>query len=133
MGTNRAIRRYLILWGGDVITLVIFTLVGFATHESLDAGPLRMLTTFIPLLIAWILVAVPAGVLRLETARDFRQIWRPAWAMLLAAPWAVILRGLLLNRPIAPIFALVLAGSGVLAILIWRALFCLIFTRLSSE
>lgn len=130
MRTRQISGPYLILWIGDFITLVIFTLVGFATHDSLDAGLTRMLATFVPLLAAWILVAAPVGVLRLEMARDFRQLWRPAWAMLLAAPWAVILRGFLLIRPIAPIFALVLSGSSVLAILIWRGLYCLISNRL---
>lgn len=118
------------LWIGDLITLVIFTLVGFATHSQLDAGIQRMLSTLIPMLVAWLVAALPIGALRLETARDFRQLWRPGWAMFMAGPLAAILRGLIINRPVAPIFALVLAGSGVIAIFIWRGVFAFLAARL---
>lgn len=119
-----------LLWIGDLLTLVIFTLVGFWTHDNLGAGLQRMLATFGPMLVAWLVAAVPAGALDVTTARDLRQLWRPGWAMLLAGPLAVILRGLILNRPVAPVFALVLAGSGVIAIFIWRGLFALLAARL---
>ena len=119
-----------LLWIGDLITLVIFTLVGFATHDRLDAGVQRMLSTFFPMLVAWLVAAIPVGALRLESARDFHQLWRPGWAMFMAGPLAVILRGLIINRPVAPIFALVLAGSGVIAIFIWRGVFAFLAARL---
>lgn len=119
-----------LLWTGDLITLVVFTLVGFATHDRLTAGLPQMLATFIPMLAAWLVAALPVGALRLETARDFRQLWRPGWAMLLAGPLAVVLRGLLLSRPVAPVFALVLAGSGIIAIFIWRGAFALLAARM---
>lgn len=119
-----------ILWIGDLITLVVFTLVGFWTHDNLDADPQRMLATFVPMLVAWLVAAAPAGALDLKSARDFRQFWRPGWAMFLAGPLAVTLRGLILNRPVAPLFALILAGSGVIAIFIWRGLFALLAARL---
>lgn len=119
-----------LLWIGDIVTLIILTLIGFATHGELNAGLPRMLAIFIPLLITWLVAATPIGALRLETARDFRQLWRPGWAMLLATPLAVILRGLIISRPVAPIFGLVLAGSGIIAIFIWRGIFAFLAARL---
>jgi hypothetical protein len=119
-----------LLWIGDIVTLIILTLVGFATHGELNVGLPRMLAIFIPLLITWLVAATPIGALRLETARDFRQLWRPGWAMLLATPLAVILRGLIISRPVAPIFGLVLAGSGIIAIFIWRGIFAFLAARL---
>ncbi len=48
--------RILIL--GDILALLIVTLIGFATHgeTSISFVP-RLLTTFIPLLIGWFLLA----------------------------------------------------------------------------
>jgi hypothetical protein len=43
--------------------------------------------------------------------------------MLFAAPFAAILRGLILNAPIIPIFAIVLAATSALGMLIWRGLY----------
>lgn len=120
-----------LLWIGDIITLIILTLVGFATHGELNnAGLPHMLAIIIPLLITWLVAAIPVGALRLETARDFRQLWRPGWAMLLATPLAVIVRGLIISRPVAPIFGLVLAGTGIIAIFIWRGIFVFLAARL---
>ncbi len=116
------------LWFGDVLTLAILTLVGFGSHNELGAGPARMLATFVPLLCAWALVAGPAGLLDPGQAGSARQLWRPAWAMLLAGPLAAVGRGLWLNSPVAPVFALVLGGTGMLAMLAWRAL----YTRLAA-
>jgi hypothetical protein len=48
--------------------------------------------------------------------------------MLFAASFAALLRGLWLNAPIIPIFAVVLASTSALGMLIWRALY-LLFTR----
>ena len=58
-----------------------------------------------------------------------RQLWRPFWAMVLAAPLASWLRGVWLNAPIMPIFVLVLGGFSALGILAWRAVYALIFSR----
>jgi hypothetical protein len=45
--------------------------------------------------------------------------------MIFAAPFAAILRGFLLNAPIIPIFAAVLAGASALGMVLWRALYFL--------
>ena len=120
---QKSLKLHWVLWAGDGLAVVVLTLVGFASHGELDSAGLRMLTTFLPTLGAWLFVALPAGLMRLETAADFRQLWRVGWAAALAGPLAVLLRGLWLNRPIVLIFALVLTGTSILALLLWRAAF----------
>jgi len=111
---------------GDTLTLFVVTLVGFAMHGELATAGFRLLTTFLPLLFSWWLVAPFLKVFQLETALDFRQLWKPGWAMIVATPLAALLRGFWLNRPVLPLFAFVLAGSSALAILVWRMIFLLI-------
>jgi hypothetical protein len=45
---------------GDVLIAAILTLVGFASHNELGTAG-GLLTTFLPLLVAWLLVAPFAG------------------------------------------------------------------------
>ena len=43
---------------GDMIALAIITVIGFASHGETDVSFLpRMLTTFIPLVVSWLLIA----------------------------------------------------------------------------
>jgi hypothetical protein len=121
-------RYYLII--GDTLTLAIVTVIGFASHGTAGTAGSRMLTTFIPLLVAWLLVAPHLKVYDPEIALDVRQLWRPFWAMVLAGPMAAWLRGVLLNSPILPFFVVILGGVSALAILAWRGLYWLLMTRM---
>ncbi|HEY5669429.1 MAG TPA: DUF3054 domain-containing protein [Anaerolineales bacterium] len=123
--------RLLGVLAGDVITLALVTLAGFARHDELDNANFRMLTTFIPLVLAWLLVAPHLAVFDLQRLSDPRQLWRPFWAMVLGAPFAGWLRGVMLNSPVLPIFVFVLGGVSALALLAWRSAYWLIFARRS--
>jgi hypothetical protein len=114
---------------GDLITLALITGFGFATHGTLGSAGFRILTTFTPLLIAWVAVAPFLGAYDPERALDARQLWRPFWAMVIAAPLAAWLRGVWLNAPILWIFVLVLGGFSSLGILAWRAVYALVMAR----
>jgi hypothetical protein len=107
---------------GDVLAMALVTAVGFATHGTLATAGARLLTTFIPLVVAWFLVAPHLGVYNRSMTLEARQLWRPFWAMILAAPLAAWLRGLLLgNAAILPIFVAVLGLFSALGMLAWRA------------
>ena len=125
---NQADRVVLIL--GDIITLALVTIIGFASHGTADTAGARMLTTYVPLVVAWFLVAPFLQVYNIEYGHDGRQLWRPIWAMVLAAPMAAWLRGMMLSSPILPIFVVILGGVSVVAIFLWRALFWLVASRL---
>ena len=111
---------------GDVIALAIITIIGFASHGETDLFFLpRMLTTFIPLVVSWFLVAPWLGNYNPQITIDARQLWRPMLAMLLAAPMTAILRAAMLNGVALPLFTLILGGSAALGMLVWRGLYFL--------
>jgi hypothetical protein len=125
--------RFLGLLVGDVVTLGLVTLFGFASHGTLGSAGVRMLSTLIPVLISWFLVAPFLGVYRLEWTVDWRQLWRPFWAMVIAAPFAAWMRAVWLGSVILPIFVVVLGGISAIAILIWRLVYWVILTRLEKN
>ena len=114
---------------GDIIVLGAVTVVGFASHGTAGTAGTRMLTTFVPLVIAWLLVAPFLGAYNLASVRNVRQLWRPFWAMVLAGPMAAWLRGVLLGAPIQPVFVIVLGGFSALSLLAWRTLYALVVKR----
>jgi hypothetical protein len=130
---NKSQQPY-VLWiliAGDVLVLLLVTVFGFATHGELGNAGLRMLTTFVPLVVAWVLVAPHLGAFDLEKSSQPDQLWRPFWAMVLAGPWAAWMRGAWLNAPIIPVFVVVLGGICALALLVWRFLFWAFYARRS--
>jgi hypothetical protein len=119
-------RRKWILYAGDVFSIAALTLIGFATHGETDLSFLpRMGALFVPMVLSWFLIAPWFGLFQRETTSNLTQLWRPALAMLFAVPLAAVLRGFILNAPIIPIFAAILAGTSALGMLIWRGLYFL--------
>lgn len=118
---------------GDVLTFLIVTIIGFASHGTVGTAGTRMLTTFFPLLAAWFLVAPLLRLFIGPVVSDWRQLWRPVWGMIIAAPLAAWLRGLLLGTPILPLFVIILGGVSAVGILVWRALFWLYISRFKSK
>jgi hypothetical protein len=119
-------KKYILI-PGDVLAIAIVTVIGFATHGEVAAAFLpRMAALFFPLILAWFLLAPALGVFQQETVANPKQLWRPAWAGLFAGPLAVVLRGFLLNMPIIPIFAAILAGTFALGMVLWRGLYLLL-------
>lgn len=114
---------------GDAISLALVTVIGFASHATLGTASFRMVTTYLPLLAAWLLIAPHLGAFSNQHVSDVRQLWRPMWAMILAAPLAAWMRGFWLDSPILPVFVMVIGGSSALAILIWRSLYIFLITR----
>ena len=109
---------------GDVAAILVVTLIGFATHGEAGMSYLpRMAATFFPLLIGWFLLAPSLGLFQTQTASNAKQLWRPILAMIFAGPLAAVLRGLFLNAPIIPIFALLLGATSALGMLVWRAIY----------
>ena len=111
---------------GDLLSIALITLIGFATHGEADVSFLpRMAAFYFPLSLSWFLLAPALGLFQHGITSDPRQLWRPALAAIFAAPLAAVLRGFLLNAPIIPVFAAVLAGTSALGMLLWRAFFLL--------
>jgi hypothetical protein len=106
---------------GDLLAIALVTLIGFATHGEADVSFVpRMAAIYFPLSISWFLLAPSLGLFQPETTSHPKQLWRPALAMIFAAPLAAVLRGFILNAPVIPVFAAVLAGTSALGMVVWR-------------
>ena len=109
---------------GDIIAILVVTIIGFATHGEADISFLpRMAAIFFPISICWFLLSPLLGLFDPEITSNAKQLWRPVVSMLFAAPLAAVLRGLVLNAAIIPIFAVVLALTSALGMLLWRAVY----------
>jgi hypothetical protein len=118
---------------GDILTLAVITVIGFASHGETDLSFLpRMLTTFIPLVVSWFLIAPWLGLFDFQIISNPKQLWRPPLAMLLVAPMTAILRATLLNGVALPLFTLILGGSAALGMFIWRGVWSWIDQRGSA-
>jgi len=116
--------KHLHLILGDIIALAIITIIGFASHgETTISFVPRMLTTFIPLVVGWFLIAPWLGLFNAQITSNSKQLWRPPLAMLLATPMTTILRATLLNAVALPLFTFILGGSAALGMLIWRGVY----------
>lgn len=121
-----------ILVAGDILALAVITVIGFASHGETDISLLpRMLTTFIPLIVGWFLIAPWLGLFDARFTSEPVQLWRPLLAMLLAAPMTAVLRAAMLNAVALPLFALILGGSAALGMLIWRGIYALWSKRIN--
>ncbi len=119
MAANRTLLPPWALRLGDAVVLLAVTFAGFASHDEGLAGG-RWLTTYVPLLIAWGLVAPWLGNYRPEVWRRPAQAWRALLAMVLAAPLVGFLRAVLLGGVVIPIFVVALGGISALALTAWR-------------
>ena len=121
MNALRLTKPQIVYLIGDSLVLALVTVIGAAQHNTLGSGVGHLLATFVPMLAAWLLTAPFLGAFDLQKMGDARQLWRPFWAMILAAPIGTLLRGLWLGRPIDPIFVIVIGGISALGLLAWRA------------
>jgi len=112
---------------GDVLAILVTILIGFATHKETGVAFFpRMAVLFFPLIITWFMLAPFLGLFQPEITSNPKQLWRPILSMIFAAPLAVVIRGLMLNAPIIPIFAVVLSATSAFGMLIWRGIFVLL-------
>jgi hypothetical protein len=118
-----------ILVFGDILALVTVTIIGFITHGEggLEYLP-RMAAAFVPLAIAWLALAPWFKLFDLEAAFHIKTFGRIALAVVFAAPLALIFRGLFLNAPIIPIFAVVFTLTSAFGLILWRVIHFL-FTK----
>jgi Protein of unknown function (DUF3054) len=113
---------------GDIITILVITIIGFATHDETGTAFLpRMAVIFFPLTIAWLMIVPWFGLSRPEVVFNPKQLWRPAFAMIFVAPLTLVLRGLILNTPIIPIFAVVLSVTSAFGMVVWRGFYILFY------
>lgn len=118
--------RSLVLLLGDVVTLVVFAMIGRRTHdEAIGLAAARdVLTTAAPFVLAWVPVATLLGALGTSKTGTVAGIvtWT-AIAWVAALPLAIVIRALILGRPSPLVFYAVAAGTGFVMLLCWRMVF----------
>jgi len=123
MATVARVRRDAGMWGavaGDAVVLLAVTVAGFASHASIDAVP-RVALTWGTAVAAWAWVAPWFGVFAPGTLTEPRRAWRVAWAWSAAAPLAVFLRAVALDRDVSWVFVTVTVFVNGLVLVLWRA------------
>ncbi|MCC6301006.1 MAG: DUF3054 domain-containing protein [Anaerolineales bacterium] len=113
-----------ILFLCDVLAIAVVTYLGFVFHgePGLDILP-RFLVSAVPLTITWFLLAPWFGLFQTEIISNPKHLWRPAFVMLFAAPLAALMRAVILNSIVVPIFATVLMGTSALGMVLWRGIY----------
>ncbi len=109
---------------GDVILLLAFAYGGEVSHELYfpDSLVLSVLHAALPFALVWFPVAFLLGALASpHTSRPLDVIARALQSWLIAAPLAIVVRGLLVHRAVIPMAFLVVTYLLGLAFLLgWR-------------
>ena len=115
----------MILIVGDVVAVIVLTLIGFASHNELSASYIsRMGATFFPVVIAWLGIAPWLGLLDEDFASKSRPFWRVTFAALYASTMAAFLRSLILGAQGIPVgFLFGLGGASLVGMNVWRWLY----------
>jgi hypothetical protein len=116
---------------GDIISVLLFTLVGFASHGTLgsEGVAMRFGAVFLPWSISYLLIGRRFGVYDPANVAEWNVILQALFAMLLASPLAAVLRGFWLGRDVSPTFVLIMAGVAGITIVAWRGLYVFVVTR----
>jgi hypothetical protein len=117
------------LLGGDTIVLLLVTLYGLASHDMMNQAAADVWRTFLPWLVAWLLIGWPVGVFDPGKANQAKQLWRPFWGMILASPLGGFLRSAALGSDVIVLFVVVFGGISAIAITFWRAVYWFFTTR----
>lgn len=118
------------LFISDAVAIALVTFAGFAFHGETDASILpRFLLSYVPLTVAWFIIAPLLGLYQPEITSNPKQLWRPALAMIFAAPLAALSRANILGSMVIPVFANVLAATSALGMAVWRGIYLLLIRK----
>jgi hypothetical protein len=130
---NRKFPSLPVIIAGDLIVLLIVTVIGQAMHDTLTSGLTHFLTNFLPFAAGWFCTAPFLGAYNRELTAEPSQLWRPFWSAILAAPMGGLIRGLLLGAAVIPIFIIVMGGIIALSLLAWRVIFLLLSRNMERK
>jgi hypothetical protein len=110
-----------ILLTGDAVTIFVTIFIGLRFHESNELLAGRLIVNVLPFLLAWFLAASALDLFRPPKSIQWTGFVQLLKAATFAAPLGAVLRGFALNRPIVPLFALVMVLALLAGLLVWRA------------
>lgn len=115
---------------GDIISLAILTVIGFATHGETGFSFLpRMGVIWLPMLFGWFVLSPWFGLSDEQVIISPRNLWRIILVMLFVAPLAATVRAALLGAAMLPLFPLILGGSNAIGMMVWRWIYIFIARR----
>lgn len=112
-----------ILLVGDAIILASVTLYGLVSHQISTNMPARFASTFLPWLLAWLIIGFFADLFKPNTDKLTRAVARAFLGIIIASPLAGLFRGVILGEDIVIVFVVVFGGLSAILISIWRAIF----------
>jgi hypothetical protein len=128
----RGWRQLALLVAGDTLAFLVFATLGRRSHGQ-EAGLEALLATLgtaAPFVLGWLLVAPFVGAYRSTLwGRPAPMARRTALAWLGAWPLGLVLRALIVQRPIPLSFALVVGITNTLLLLGWRVVLALLTRR----
>ncbi len=133
LNNKNGVLRTVVLVLGDIVVFLVFAAIGRRSHgeEAGLSAVFQVVTTAVPFLVGWFLVAPFVGAFRRDIQADpLKMARRTALSWLAAWPVAMLLRGLLVDHAIPPwTFWLVAFLSNTVFLQIWRLPYALITKR----
>ncbi len=118
---------------GDIVSLAILTVIGFATHGETGFSFLpRMGVIWLPMLFGWFVLTPWFGLSDEQVIANPRNLWRIILVMFFVAPLATTVRAALLGAAMLPLFPLILGGSNAIGMMVWRWIYIFIARRAAS-
>jgi len=118
---------------GDIISLAILTVIGFATHGETGISFLpRMGVIFLPMVCGWFALTPWFGLSDEQITANPKNLWRIILVMLFLAPLAATVRAALLGAAMLPLFPLILGSSNAIGMMVWRWLYIYITRRVAQ-
>ncbi|MDA1329534.1 MAG: DUF3054 family protein [Chloroflexi bacterium] len=121
------------LLAGDALAILGSILIGLQYHEGSTSFLSRVTYNFFAWFLAWLSVGFALGIFDFAMVNGWKRFGRLVWTMLLAAPFATLLRAAWLGQTALPIFALVMGLVTLAALLIWRLIFGTIAIKIRSD
>ena len=121
------------LFLGDIGIILLSSIIGGFTHDSFETNSWSLLITFLSWGLAWIIIAFWEKLYTKPIDGNYNRFWRPFWALIIISPLGGLIRGLILDRVILPIFVIVFGGICAVGLLIWRLLYFGLIERDSIE
>ncbi len=120
----------IVLAVGDVVSLVLFSLIGRQSHAE-TLTPQSILMTAAPFVVAWFIVASVLRAYRPVLLTSPRVMFMQSLVVAIGAgALGVFLRSGLLRTPIVPTFLLVAIPMVTLFVVGWRLIFVWVYLRL---
>lgn len=127
--TNGSRRPLIILAIGDIISLILFALIGRQSHaEALTLQSVFM--TAAPFVVAWFIMATVLRAYRPGLLTSPRAMFMQSLVVAIGAgALGVFLRAMLLRVPVNQTFLLVAIPMVVLFVIAWRMIFIFVYQR----